>query len=111
MNWDFVEKNTSTSSATATDIGYGLRPEHALEQAAANPSHDGKHGALEDITFEEYEDAVAPYTVEYVSELSGVPAAKLEALAKLYADPNSKVMSLLDDGLQPAHPRRLGEQR
>ncbi len=93
VNWEFVEKNTHFKR-TATDIGYGLRPEHDLEQAAANPSHDGKHGAMTDMTFEEYKEAVAPYTLEYVSELSGVPAADLERLAKQYADPNRKVMSL-----------------
>ncbi|UWP88203.1 nitrate reductase catalytic subunit NapA [Aliiroseovarius crassostreae] len=93
VNWDFVEKHTHFKR-TATDIGYGLRPTHELEQAAANPAHDGKHGKLSDMTFEEYKEAVAPYTLEYVSELSGVPAAKLEQLAKQYADPNRKVMSL-----------------
>ena len=31
-------------------------------------------------------------------------------LADQYADPNRKVVSLLDDGLQPAHPRHLGER-
>ena len=46
------------------------------------------------MTFEEYKEAVAPYTAEYVSELSGVPVASLERLAKQYADPNRKVMSL-----------------
>ncbi|NRP12605.1 Periplasmic nitrate reductase [Aliiroseovarius sp. xm-m-379] len=93
VNWDFVEKHTHFKR-TATDIGYGLRPTHELEQAAANPAHDGKHGKLSDMTFEEYKEAVAPYTLEYTSKLSGVPAAKLEQLAKQYADPNRKVMSL-----------------
>jgi nitrate reductase NapA len=32
-------------------------------------------------------------------------------LAELYADPKVKVMSLLDHGLQPARPRRLGQQQ
>ncbi|WP_424942012.1 nitrate reductase catalytic subunit NapA [Aliiroseovarius crassostreae] len=93
VNWDFVEKHTHFKR-TATDIGYGLRPTHELEQAAENPAHEGKHGKLSDMTFEEYKEAVAPYTLEYTSKLSGVPAAKLEALAKQYADPNRKVMSL-----------------
>lgn len=93
VNWDFVEKNTHFKR-TATDIGYGLRPENPLEQAAENPSHEGKHGKLSDMTFEEYKEAVAPYTAEYVSELSGVPVASLERLAQQYADPNRKVMSL-----------------
>ncbi|UWQ05395.1 nitrate reductase catalytic subunit NapA [Aliiroseovarius crassostreae] len=93
VNWDFVEKHTHFKR-TATDIGYGLRPTHELEQAAANPAHDGKHGKLSDMTFEEYKEAVAPYTLEYTAKLSSVPAAKLEQLAKQYADPNRKVMSL-----------------
>jgi len=93
VNQEFVEKNVNITK-TATDIGYGLRPTHALEQAAANPSHDGKHGKLTPITFEEYAEAVSKYTLEYTAELSGVPAAALERLAKQYADPNRKVMSL-----------------
>ncbi|MGM2749765.1 hypothetical protein ACS2Q0_34480, partial [Bacillus cereus group sp. Bce010] len=75
---------------TATDIGYGLRPEHALQQAAANPDA----GDLTPIDFDEYAASVAEYTLEKVSELSGVPAHQLERLAQQYADPNRKVMSL-----------------
>ena len=93
VNWDFVNKNVNFTK-TATDIGYGLRPEHELEQAAANPAHEGKHGKLEQIDFEAYKEYVAPYTLEYVSELSGVPAAQLERLAQQYADPDRKIMSL-----------------
>ncbi len=93
VNWDFVNKHVNITK-TNTDIGYGLRPTHALEQAAAHPAHEGKHGALTKIDFEEYAASVAEYTLERAAELSGVPAAKLERLAKLYADPNKKVMSL-----------------
>ncbi len=93
VNKEFVEKNVNITK-TNTDIGYGLRPTHELEQAATNPAHEGKHGKLTPMTFDEYAEAVSKYTVEYASELSGVPAAKLEALAKQYADPNRKVMSL-----------------
>ena len=74
---------------TPTDIGYGLRPEHPLEQAAENP---GK-GKLTKITFEEFAESVKPYTLEYVSELSGVEPEKLQRLAETYADPNRKVTS------------------
>ena len=88
----FVDKHVNFTK-TPTDIGYGLRPEDPREQAAANPSHEGKHGKLEKITFEEYKAAVADYTLEYVSELSGVEPEKLERLAKLYADPEKKVSS------------------
>ncbi|PCD77773.1 nitrate reductase catalytic subunit NapA [Pseudothioclava arenosa] len=89
VNWDFVNKNVNFTR-TPTDIGYGLRPEHALEQAAANPAA----GKLEPMTFEEYKAAVSEYTLEKVSKLSGVPEEKLIWLAKQYADPNRKVMSL-----------------
>jgi nitrate reductase NapA len=93
VNEDFV-KNHVNITKTNTDIGYGLRPNHPLEQAAENPSHEGKHGKLTKISFEEYAEAVSEYTVEKVSKLSGVPEAALERLAKQYADPNRKVMSL-----------------
>lgn len=89
VNWDFVNKH-ALFKRTATDIGYGLRPEHPLEEAAANAGS----GEMSDMSFEEYKAAVADYTVEKVSALSGVPADRLEALAKQYADPNRKVMSL-----------------
>jgi len=87
-NKDFVEQKVNFTK-TATDIGYGLRPDHPLEQKAANAGS----GKLEQISFEEYAKAVEPYTLEYVAELSGVPAKQLEQLAKVYADPNKKVSS------------------
>ncbi|MGX9352376.1 nitrate reductase catalytic subunit NapA [Shimia sp. W99] len=93
VNWDFVNKNVNFTK-TPTDIGYGLRPEHALEQAAANPSHEGKHGKLEKIDFEAYKEYVSEYTLEKVSEMSGVPESALLRLAAQYADPDRKVMSL-----------------
>ncbi|MBE1282656.1 MAG: nitrate reductase catalytic subunit NapA [Rhodobacteraceae bacterium] len=89
VNWDFVDKHVNFTK-TATDIGYGLRDEHPLQQAAANPNS----GKLEKIGFEEYKEYVSEYTLEKVSELSGVPEAALERLAQQYADPNRKVMSL-----------------
>ncbi|MGO1121126.1 nitrate reductase catalytic subunit NapA [Rhodovibrionaceae bacterium A322] len=92
VNWDFVNKHT-TFNRTQEDIGYGLRPEHALEQAAAHPSHEGKHGAITSVEFEEYKKLLEPYTLEHAEEVSGVPAHKLERLAKLYADPNKKIVS------------------
>ncbi len=93
VNEDFVTKHVNFTR-TATDIGYGLRPTDQREQDAANPSHEGKHGALTPISFEEYAEAVSAYTLERVSEMSGVPEAQLLRLAKEYADPDRKVMSL-----------------
>jgi nitrate reductase NapA len=92
VNEEFV-KNHVNITKTATDIGYGLRPTDPREQAAANPSHEGKHGKLTNISFEEYAQSVAKYTAEYASKLSGVPVENLERLAKIYADPNKKVTS------------------
>ncbi|MFC1773348.1 nitrate reductase catalytic subunit NapA [Pseudomonadota bacterium] len=84
----FIDKHVNFTK-TPTDIGYGLRPENPLEKNAKNA---GK-GKLSTISFEEYAKSVEPYTLEYTSELSGVPKENLERLAKLYADPNKKVSS------------------
>ncbi|MFA1240137.1 nitrate reductase catalytic subunit NapA [Serratia odorifera] len=73
----------------ATDIGYGLRPTHPLEKAAKNPGSD----ASEPMSFEDYKAFVAEYTLEKTAELSGVAPDQLEALARLYADPDIKVVS------------------
>ncbi|KPA21942.1 Periplasmic nitrate reductase precursor [Shimia sp. SK013] len=89
VNWDFVDKHVNFTKA-ATDIGYGLRDEHPAQQAAANPNS----GALESIDFEAFKEHVSEYTLEKTSELSGVPESKLLRLAKQYADPNRKIMSL-----------------
>ena len=89
---DFVAKHVNFTK-TPTDIGYGLRPEDPREQNAANPSHEGKHGKLTKISFDEYAEAVSAYTLDHVSEMSGVEPEKLERLAQLYADPEKKVSS------------------
>ena len=94
VNWDFVNKHTNFKQAK-TDIGYGLRDEHPLQKSAANPNS----GAMTSINFEQYKASVAPYTVEKASEISGVPEDKLIELAKQYADPNIKVMSLWTMGM------------
>ncbi|WP_428087019.1 nitrate reductase catalytic subunit NapA [Candidatus Thioglobus sp.] len=88
-NKEFIEKHVNFKK-TPTDIGYGLRPEHALQQKAKNPNK----GKLTSITFEQYKESVKPYTLEKAVEISGIPAEKLERLAKLYADPSKKIVSL-----------------
>lgn len=89
VNQDFVNKHVEFRVGNA-DIGYGLRPEHPKEQAAKNAQ---KAGGSQAYTFEEYKAFVAEYTLDKVHEMSGVPKDKLEALAKLYADPKVKVTS------------------
>ncbi|EGQ8125450.1 periplasmic nitrate reductase subunit alpha [Vibrio parahaemolyticus] len=94
VNWDFVNKHTNFTQAD-TDIGYGLRDDDPLQKAAKNPNS----GKLTSISFEEYKKSVAAYTVEKASEISGVEKEKLIELAKQYADPNTKVMSLWTMGM------------
>ncbi|MCG7627128.1 nitrate reductase catalytic subunit NapA [Epibacterium sp. MM17-32] len=89
VNWAFLEKHVNITR-TETDIGFGLRDTDPRQEAAAHPNS----GKLTPIDFDEYARAVAPYTAEYVSELSGVPVHQLEKLAQQYADPDRKVMSL-----------------
>jgi len=99
VNQAFVDRNINFKKS-ATDIGYGLRPTHALEKDATSngyPGADGKPkgdtGKSDPITFDEYKKFVSEYTVEKVSKLSGVAEKDLKALAELYADPKIKVTS------------------
>lgn len=94
VNKDFVSKHVNFKKG-AQDIGYGLRPEDPLQQAAANPDS----GASDPITMEEFAEFVAPYTLDKAHEMSGVPKDTLEKIAALYADPDTKVMSLWTMGV------------
>ena len=102
VNKAFVD-NHCAFKRTAENIGYGLRPNHPLEQQATNNGYPdpvdptkkkGDPMGATDITFEEFAKLVEPYTLDYVAELSGVPKANLERLAAAYADPGKKVVSL-----------------
>ena len=90
VNEAFVRDHAVFMSG-ATDIGYGLRPDNPVEMAAKGASDPGK---MEPIDFEAFRTMVSEYTLEMVSELSGVEPGFLEQLAELYADPGVKVMSL-----------------
>ena len=90
VNEAFVNANTAFFAGT-TNIGYGLRPEHPLEQAATGAADPG---AMTPSSFEDYAAFVSEYTRERASEISGVEPGLLEELAELYADPDRKVMSL-----------------
>ena len=78
------------------DIGYGLRPEHPLERAAAN---NDKAAGSSPMSFEEFAAFVSDYTVDKAHEISGVPKETLIRMAELYADPSIKVMSLWTMGV------------
>jgi nitrate reductase NapA len=90
VNESFVSRHVNFRRGNA-DIGYGLRPEHPLQQNAANAD---KAGGSQEMSFEEYAAFVKDYDIDTVSELSGVSKERLEQLAELYADPGTKVMSL-----------------
>jgi nitrate reductase NapA len=90
VNEEFVSKHAVFMTG-AVDIGYGLRPEHELEMRATGAADAGK---MEPADFEAFKALVSEYTLEMVSELSGVEPEFLEELAEIYADPNTKVMSL-----------------
>lgn len=94
VNTDFVTKHTKFALGV-DDIGYGLRPDHPLEKKAKNPCN----GKSTPISFDEYAKFVSTYTLEYAAKMSGVEPEKLEILAKAYADPNVKVMSLWTMGI------------
>ncbi len=89
VNKDFVDKHTLFKRGQ-TDIGYGLRPEHPLEQKASGRA---KAGDAADMSYDDYVKFLADYTLKKASEMSGVPMNRLEALAELYADPKIKVTS------------------
>ncbi|OUS51146.1 periplasmic nitrate reductase subunit alpha [Shewanella sp. SACH] len=94
VNTDFVSKHTKFALGV-DDIGYGLRPDHPLEKKAKNPGN----GKSTPISFDEYAKFVSTYTLEYATKMSGVEPEKLETLAKAYADPKVKVMSLWTMGI------------
>jgi nitrate reductase NapA len=90
VNQDFVTKH-AVFKRGQTDIGYGLRPEDPLQVKATGKD---KVNDAQDMTFDEFAAFVADYSLERAAEESGVPLNRLEALAELYADPKTKVMSL-----------------
>ena len=94
VNTDFVNKHTNFRRGDA-DIGYGLRDEHPLQQAAANPNSGGS----KPMTFDEFAEFVSDYDEDSVSKLSGVSVEKLRDLAELYADPDKKVVSFWTMGV------------
>lgn len=95
VNENFVKAHVNFKKGN-DDIGYGLRPDDPLEIAAKN---NDKAGGAEPITFEEFARFVEPYTLDYAHELSGVPRETLEEIARIYADPGAKVMSLWTMGI------------
>jgi len=82
VNEEFVGKHC-LFKAGEENIGFGLR-----ETTAPNPMTN------REISFDAYKAFLEKYTPEYASEISGVPAAQIRQLAKLFGDPRKKVVSL-----------------
>ncbi len=89
VNHSFLKKHVNIRKGNA-DIGYGLRPTDPLQKAASNAN---KAGGSQPMSFKDFSKFVSDYTVEKVAKLSGVPEEKLIKLAKVYADPKTKVTS------------------
>lgn len=95
VNQDFVDRHVNFARGT-DDIGYGLRDEHPLQQAAANADNAN---SWSEMTFDEFAEYVKPYTLERAARESGVSESRLQELAELYADPDKKVMTFWTMGV------------
>ena len=90
VNKDFVSKHTVFKQGQ-TDIGYGLRPEHPLQQKATGKDNADTASDISSISSPPSSRATR---CRRAADESGVPLNRIEALAELYADPKTKVMSL-----------------
>ena len=108
VNKDFVDKHTVVQArarpTSATACGPSTRCRRR-RRAPPRPNDSSRHDASTSSR------SSSPTTrSRRRRSCPACRANRLEALAELYADPKIKVMSLLDHGLQPAHPRRLVQQ-
>ena len=83
---EFVEKHVVFKRGK-TDIGYGLTDRFAFKDEPVR------------IDFAEYKRSLKDYGPERASELSEVPVEQIEELARLYGDPDRKVVSLWTMGV------------
>ena len=105
MNQDFVDKHVAFKLGNA-DIGYGLRPEHALQKAAKNAADPG---GSKPITFEEYAKFVSTFDAQVRRQALRRADGPAGAPGRALCRPEDQGDVVLDHGLQPAHARRLGE--
>jgi len=92
VNEDFVKQHVNFRLGN-TDIGYGLRPTDPREMNAVNAKERDKQIGSKEYSFDEYAKFVSDYTLDKAHEMSGVDKKDLEALAEIYADPKTKVVS------------------
>ena len=106
VNKDFVDRHTLFKRGQ-TDIGYGLRPEHPLEQKATGRA---KAGDATDISYDDYvKFLVRLHAGESVRDV-GRADEPAHGAGRALCRSQDQGHQLLDHGLQPAHPRRLVQQ-
>jgi len=72
---------------------------HAYEDTYDASEVGQKVNDVANIDFAKFSERMSKYTFEYASQVSGVPARDIEELAKVFADPKLKVMSLWTMGV------------
>lgn len=88
----FVETHCQFKAGTE-NLGHSLKDDYDVVEPGKSATKAWT------ITFDELKEKVSSYTLAKAEEISGVPAADIEALAKEFADPNKKVMSLWTMGM------------
>jgi nitrate reductase NapA len=88
INQPFIDENLvfKRGIEDAAAIGYGCYDEQAQTYTFQDKAQDS--------SLDELKAFLADYTPERVAEITGVPAAQVEALGKLYGDPNRNTVSL-----------------
>ncbi len=91
----FIRKHV-TFKKGLTQIGYGLDDsfEHGGAVGPTWSTYNPFQDRAEAISYEEYKQFLATYTPEHAEQLSGVPAGVIRLLARLFADPRRKTLSV-----------------
>ena len=105
VNRDFIDKHVNFRVAN-TDIGYGLRPEHVLEQRAlhANDAQVSQPSSLRRLR-QDAERVHARPRLGAQRRLQGAARGARQGLC----GPEDQGHVAVDHGVQPARPRRVGE--
>ena len=69
---------------------YGLKDKEVFNETPAD---------VKNLSFEEYKELMKPFTPQWGEKISGIPAGKIEELAKIYTDKSRKVNSLWTMGV------------
>ena len=106
VNQDFVAKHVNFKLG-ATDIGYGLRPEHPLEQKAANAKAPGD---AKPISFDDFAKFVSSLRSREHGEADRRAGDAPRGVGRALCRPQDQGDVAVDHGLQPAYARRMGQQ-